>query len=271
MKENLFDLTGELTVITGGTGAIGKAFAVALLNAGARVCVWGRGKTVAIDKVLSEITAEAGARDRIFGVEADTSSKTQVEEALARVVREFGKPTVLINGVGGNKSKTSFIDTDIDTFREILDLNLVAGLVIPTQVFAEFWIREKTEGAIINIASMTSYKPLSGVWAYDAAKAGVLNLTMASAKEFAPHGIRVNGIAPGFFVGHQNKNLLYDDYETGKLSARGKSIIERTPYGRFGEAADLHGAVVFLASRKASGFITGVTLPVDGGFLIDGI
>lgn len=117
---------------------------------------------------------------------------------------------------------------------------------------------------------MASYTPLSGVWAYDAAKAGVLNLTMASAKEFAPYKIRVNGIAPGFFLGRQNRALLVDQ-ASGELTERGKAIIERTPYGRFGEVQELAGAALFLASNKASGFVTGVTIPVDGGFLADNI
>jgi NAD(P)-dependent dehydrogenase (short-subunit alcohol dehydrogenase family) len=117
---------------------------------------------------------------------------------------------------------------------------------------------------------MTSYNPLSGVWGYDAAKAGVLNLTRATANEFAPHGIRVNAIAPGFFLGKQNRALLVDA-ETGKLTPRGQAIIARTPFGRFGEPEELVGATLFLASRKASGFVTGVSIPVDGGYLVHNI
>ena len=113
--------------------------------------------------------------------------------------------------------------------------------------------------------------PLSGVWAYNAAKSAVLNLTEGAAREFAAHGIRVNGIAPGFFLGHQNRALLVADDRTGELTPRGRSIIERTPFGRFGEPADLEGATLFLASRTASGFVTGVTIPVDGGYLVDTI
>lgn len=269
MNNDLFDLSGDVAVITGGTGAIGKAFACALVNAGAKVCVWGRGRTVPLSEAAGEIARETGAADRVFGFEADTASKQQVEEVLGRVEKEVGAPTVLINGVGGNRGKASFVDVDLADFEEVLHLNLISGLVIPTQVFADFWIRKNARGSVINLASMASYVPLSGVWAYDAAKAGVMNLTMAAAKEFAPYGIRVNAIAPGFFVGYQNKGLLFENFDEGKLTARGKSILERTPYGRFGEASDLHGAVVFLASSKASGFITGVTIPVDGGFLVD--
>jgi NAD(P)-dependent dehydrogenase (short-subunit alcohol dehydrogenase family) len=151
-----------------------------------------------------------------------------------------------------------------------LRLNLVAGLLVPTKILAARWIERKVKGTIINIASMASYVPLSGVWGYDAAKAGVLNLTQAAAKELAPHGIRVNAIAPGFFLGKQNRALLVDE-KTGELTARGQAIIKRTPYGRFGEAAELAGALLFLASPRASGFITGVSIPVDGGFLVDNI
>jgi NAD(P)-dependent dehydrogenase (short-subunit alcohol dehydrogenase family) len=133
-------------------------------------------------------------------------------------------------------------------------------------VVASYWIEKKIKGSIINLASMTSYKPLSGVWAYNAAKAGVLNLTMAAANEFAPYGIRVNAIAPGFFLGKQNRALLVDQ-KTGQYTDRGKAIIAHTPFGRFGDPWELAGATLFLASANASGFVTGVSIPVDGGYL----
>jgi NAD(P)-dependent dehydrogenase (short-subunit alcohol dehydrogenase family) len=158
----------------------------------------------------------------------------------------------------------------METFRFVLQLNLVAGLMVPTKIFAAWWIERKIRGSIINITSMASYLPLSGVWAYDAAKAGVLNLTQGAAKELAPHGIRVNAIAPGFFLGKQNRALLIDE-KTGELTPRGHSIIAHTPFGRFGETAELAGALLFLASPRAAGFVTGVSLPVDGGYLINNI
>jgi NAD(P)-dependent dehydrogenase (short-subunit alcohol dehydrogenase family) len=179
-------------------------------------------------------------------------------------------PEVLINGVGGNRGKSRFTDVDVAQFEEVLRLNLTAGLLVPTKAFASRWLEVHVEGAIINIASMSSYIPLSGVWAYDAAKAGVLNLTMACAKEFAPHGIRVNAIAPGFFLGKQNRALLIDE-ETEELTERGRAVIEHTPLGRFGNADELAGAVLYLASNRASGFVTGVTIPVDGGYLVHNI
>lgn len=158
----------------------------------------------------------------------------------------------------------------MELFETALRLNLVAGLMIPTKVVGAYWIGRKIKGSIINMTSMSSYLPLSGVWAYGAAKAGVLNLTQAAAKEFAPYGIRVNAIAPGFFVGKQNRALLIDE-KTGGLTDRGKAIIAHTPFGRFGEAHELAGALLFLASDKASGFITGISLPVDGGYLVHNI
>jgi NAD(P)-dependent dehydrogenase (short-subunit alcohol dehydrogenase family) len=159
-------------------------------------------------------------------------------------------------------------ETDIFLFEEVLKLNLVAGLMIPTKVLCRHWISRKEQGSVINLASMSSYIPLCGVWDYDAAKLGVLSLTMAAAREFAPYGIRVNAIAPGFFTGKQNRALLVEE-RTGDLTQQGKDIISRTPCGRFGEPGDLSGAVIYLASDAASGFVTGIYLPVDGGFLVD--
>ena len=138
-------------------------------------------------------------------------------------------------------------------------------------MFARYWIATKTSGSIINLASMAGYLPLSGVWAYSAAKSAVVNLTYATAKEFAPNGIRVNAVAPGFFMGNQNRALLVADDETGELTPRGQAIINHTPFGRFGAIGDLEGTTLFLASPKASGFLTGVVIPVDGGYLIDNI
>ncbi len=268
---DLFDLSDELILMTGGTGTIGLAFGEALLNAGARLIIWSRGKTIPIEQITAQLSEKTGASDRIFGFEVDVSDKKSTESGFKRVIDEVGVPTVLINGAGGNRGKSDFIDADLEVFEEVLKLNLLGGLMIPTQVVARYWIENNLEGSIINVASATSFMPLSGVWAYDAAKSAVLNLTMGAAKEFAPHGIRVNGIAPGFFIGHQNRDLLYTDFSKEELSPRGKAIIDHTPYNRFGVPEDLFGTVVFLASKKASGFVTGVTLPVDGGYLVDNI
>ncbi len=267
----MFNLENEIIIITGGTGTIGKAFSKALLGAGAKVVLWSRGITVPIQSTVKEIEKNADVKGRVSGYAVDVSDKKSVEAGLSLVVDEIGIPTVLINGAGGNRGKSSFIDADTELFEEILKMNLLGGLMIPTQILASYWIENNLQGSVINVASAASYIPLSGVWAYDAAKSAVMNLTMGAAKEFAPYGIRVNGIAPGFFIGHQNRDLLYTDFEKKELSPRGQSIIDHTPYKRFGNTEDLHGTVVFLASKKASGFITGVTIPVDGGYLVDNI
>ncbi len=190
--------------------------------------------------------------------------------ALSETESLAGVPRLLVNGVGGNLGKCAFVDIDMETFDKVLHLNLAAGLVIPTKAFAAYWIGKGIQGTIVNIASMAAHIPLSGTWAYGAAKAGVVNLTMASAKEFAPYGIRVNALSPGFFIGKQNKALLIDE-NTGSLTERGKAVIAHTPFGRFGEAGELAGALLFLANPNASGFVTGVTIPVDGGYLIQNI
>ncbi len=268
---NLFDLSGEIVLITGGTGVIGSAFGEALVNAGATVVLWSRGISTSPEETLKELERKTGKKGKIFSFTVDTSRKDEVQSGLKEVIEKVGVPTVLINGVGGNRGKSSFIDADIDQFEDILKMNLLGGLVIPTQVIAEYWIKKGQEGSIINLASSASYVPLSGVWAYDAAKAAVMNLTAATAKEFAPYNIRVNSIAPGFFAGIQNRTLLYEDYDKKILTDRGKAIINHTPFGRFGDPEELHGAVVFLASKKASGFITGISISVDGGYLIDNI
>ncbi|UCF99699.1 MAG: SDR family oxidoreductase [Spirochaetaceae bacterium] len=266
----MFGLSDSVAVITGGAGAIAGSLAAALLKAGAKVALWGHHQST-IDEALIRLRSEIqGAGDRLFGYQVDTGSEQAVQTAIAATEEAFGAPNLLINGVGGNRGKCPFVEQDMETFEFVLRLNLVAGLMVPTKVFASYWIGKKIEGVIINMTSMASYVPLSGVWAYDAAKAGVLNLTQASAKEFASNRIRVNAIAPGFFVGKQNRALLYDE-KTGELTERGRAIIAHTPYGRFGETDELAGALLFLASSKASGFVTGISLAVDGGYLIDNI
>ena len=268
--EDMFGLSDTVAVITGGAGAIAGALAAALLRAGAQVALWGHHQST-IDGAIGRLRGEIdGAEARLFGHEVDTGEEQAVRTALEATEKNFGTPNLLVNGVGGNRGKCAFVEQDMETFEFVLKLNLIAGLMVPTKVFASYWIGDKIKGAVINMTSMASYVPLSGVWAYDAAKAAVLNLTQASAKEFAPYGIRVNAIAPGFFVGKQNRALLYDE-NTGELTDRGRAIIARTPYGRFGETDELAGALLFLASPKASGFVTGVSLAVDGGYLVDNI
>lgn len=268
--EDLFGLEGKTVVITGGGGGIPGNLAIAFAKAGAKVVLWGRGTNHPMEAAAAQIRDAAGT-GTVVAVTVDTGSKEACEAAILESERLAGAPPdILVNGVGGNRGKTPFVDVDEKLFREILDLNLMAGLVTPTRAFARYWIARGIKGNVINMTSMTSYKGLSGTWAYNAAKAGLLNLNEALAKELAPHGIRVNAIAPGFFVGNQNRALLIDE-KTGDLTARGKSIVSRTPFGRFGKFEELWGATLFLASDSASGFVTGVSIPVDGGYLTDNI
>ena len=268
--EQMFGLEETVAVITGGAGVIASALAEALLRAGARVALWGHQRRT-IDEALRRLGAILpDGSGRIYGREVDAGEEADCRQALQATESDLAAPNLLINGVGGVAGRCPLTEQDVGSFEQVLRLNLVAGLLVPTKILAARWIERKVKGTIINIASMASYVPLSGVWGYNAAKAGVLNLTQAAAKELAPHGIRVNAIAPGFFLGKQNRALLVDE-KTGELTARGQAIIKRTPYGRFGEAAELAGALLFLASPRASGFITGVSIPVDGGFLVDNI
>lgn len=267
----LFSLMDKRVIITGGAGAIASTLAEALVKAGARVCLWGRGTNHPVEAAVQDLAEKSGHAEACFGVTVDTGNEEDVRRAIAETEQKMGIPNVLINAAGGNKGKSSFTELDTALFSEILENNLLAGLVIPTKHIASYWISKKIAGSIINMTSMSSYKPLSGVWAYDAAKSAVLNLTMATAKEFAPHGIRVNAIAPGFFVGNQNRLLLYKDESMTELTDRGKAIIARTPFGRFGKHEELIGTTIFLCSDHVSGFITGVSIPVDGGFLVDNI
>ncbi|MFZ4615450.1 MAG: SDR family oxidoreductase [Rectinemataceae bacterium] len=266
--DTLFSLKGRRAVITGGAGQLPGDLAVAFAMAGAEVCLWGRGSSAPMSEAASRVREAAGpGAGRVMALTVDTGDAEACQKAIVETEELLGPPDLLLNGVGGNRGKAPFVDLDEKVFAEILTLNLMGGLVTPTRAFARYWIAKGIKGTVITIPSMGSYRALSGVWAYDAAKAAVLNLTAGLAKELAPHGIRVNGIAPGFFIGAQNRALLLD--EKGDLTARGKSIISRTPFGRFGEKAELRGAALFLASDSASAFVTGVTIPVDGGFLTD--
>lgn len=270
--EELFSLEGDIAVVTGGAGVLPSAMASVLARAGAKVAVWGRGTHHPVDEAAEKLREETGApAESIIGVTVDTADEAGVARALKETEKRLGMPNILVNGVGGNRGKGDFVDIDVETFEQVLSMNLTAGLIIPLKQFAKRWIDTGTEASVINLASMTSYKALSGVWAYNAAKSAVMNLTEGAAKEFAAKGIRVNGIAPGFFLGYQNRSLLIKNDETGELTDRGAAIISRTPFGRFGKMDDIEGATLFLASKRASGFVTGVTLPVDGGYLVDNI
>ena len=268
--DNMFGLEDKIVIITGGGGVIARAMSNAFLKAKAKVVLWDISQDN-INEAISGLSEDTENKENIKGMIVDTTSEKSVENAIAETEKVFGKPTSLINAAGGNRGKNPFVETDIEQFEFVLKLNLVAGLAVPTKVFAKYWIANKIKASIINMTSMASYIPLSGVWAYDAAKAAVLNLTMATANEFAADGIRVNAIAPGFFIGKQNKALLIKDDKTGELTDRGKQVIGHTPFGRFGDISELTGAAIFLLSDNASGFVTGISLPVDGGYLVHNV
>jgi NAD(P)-dependent dehydrogenase (short-subunit alcohol dehydrogenase family) len=261
-----FSLAGKTAVVTGGGGTLCGAIACGFAQAGANVVLWGRGRPSLDDTV--RMVGSCSGSSRATAVVVDLTDEAQIASALRQSMAEYGCIDILLNGVGGSSIRRPLVELDREDFESVLRLNLLAGCILPTKHLAKYWVENRVQGAIINIASMGSYIPLSGGWAYSAAKAAVVNQTMAHARELAPHGIRVNAIAPGFFLGKQNRRLLTKD--DGSPTPRGQAVLAHTPMGRFGEPADLVGAAVFLAS-EASAFVTGITLPVDGGFLCHGI
>ena len=264
------DLKDKVAVVTGAGGVLMSEFAAALAECGAKVA-------------LLDINYDAAkaVADRIgenaFAVKADCLDKNSLEEAKAKVNEKFGKVNFLINGAGGNNPRATtanetfdeavaegakdFFGLDESGIRFVFDLNITSAF-LTTQVFA----KEMTEGGgnIINISSMNAYRPLTKIPAYSAAKAGISNFTEWLAVHFAPVGIRVNAIAPGFFVTNQNRDLLFN--KDGSPTARTNKILSHTPQKRFGEVSDLIGTLLWLASDEASGFVTGTVIPVDGGF-----
>ena len=261
----LFDLTGEVAVVLGGTGGLGGAMAEGLAQAGAQVAILGR----------SQERGEAKAKEyskhanTIF-VSVDALDPKSLQHAEQKIEKELGPVTVLVNAAGGNQPaavvtpENPMVTLPLSAWKENFDLNLVGGALLPCQIFGAGMLKRK-KGSIINIASVSAHIPLSKVVAYSAAKAAVLNLSQFLSREWAPHGVRVNTITPGFFPAEQNRKLLFKD--DGTPTDRAKSIMGHTPMGRFGEPNELIGAAVFLASSKASGFVTGIDLRVDGGFL----
>jgi NAD(P)-dependent dehydrogenase (short-subunit alcohol dehydrogenase family) len=267
---NLFDLTGEVAVVLGATGVLGGAMAEGLAAAGAKVAVLGRNSARGEARVRS-IQKQGGTAGFFPANAIDPGSLKAAREAL---LSRLGTPTILVNAAGGNDPRVTvsaerpFDEIDVTDWRENFDLNLVGGALIPCQVFGPM-MKDNRKGSIINIASVAAHLPLSRVVAYSAAKAAVLNLTVFLAREWASHHVRVNSITPGFFPGEQNRHLLFN--ENGTATPRGQVILGHTPMARFGNPDELVGAAVFLASGQASGFVTGVDLRVDGGFLSQAI
>lgn len=261
-----FALSGRVAVVTGGTGVLGGAMARALADAGARVAITGRRAGVA-EEVARSIVANGG---EAMPLPADVRDPESLRNASEELQAAWGPAHVLVNAAGGNRADAlvhgdqTLFGLDADAFRDVVDLNLT-GTLLAIQAFGEAMAREG-RGSIVNISSMAARKPLTRVIGYAAAKAGVDNLTrwlaVHAARTWGP-GVRVNAIAPGFFLGDQNRAMLTND--DGSPTERGRTILEHTPMGRFGDPDDLAGTAVWLAS-DASRFVTGVVVPVDGGY-----
>lgn len=264
------DLSNKVVAITGAGGVLMREFARAMAECGAKVALLDVNEQAA-----KEVASQIG--ENALAVKTDCLDKSSVANAKEIINRKWGKVNFLVNGAGGNNPKAtcdneymaqdlpaetkSFFDLDEKGLRFVFDLNITSAFLV-TQVFAADMI--ETGGDIINISSMNAFRPLTKIPAYSAAKAGISNFTQWLAVHFAPCNIRVNAIAPGFFVTNQNRALLFD--KDGNPTPRTGKILAGTPMKRFGEASELIGALLFLADRNSSGFITGVILPVDGGF-----
>lgn len=263
---DLFDLSSEVAVVIGATGVLGGALAEGLAAAGASVAVVGRNEERG--RARADLIRGAGHQAAFFA--ADAIDRASLAAAHRAIEKTLGAPTILVNAAGGNDPKVTvtaenaFGSITVENWRANFDLNLVGGALLPCQEFGPAMV-ERKRGSVINIASVSAHLPLSRVVTYSAAKAAVLNLTQFLAREWAPGGVRVNSITPGFFPAEQNRRLLF--HEDGSPTPRAQAILGHTPMARFGEAKELIGAAVFLASAKASGFVTGIDLRVDGGFL----
>lgn len=262
-----YDFTGKTIVITGGAGILGGEIACALVGCNANVAIIDRDPALA-QRFIKRLESPVGRAIIVYG---DVLNADLLRQTAEHVVKEFGTVDALINAAGGNKPQATtskdlaFFDLPPEALKFVFDLNII-GTILPSQVFGKIFA-QKGEGNILNISSMSAYRPLTRVPAYSAAKAGVSNFTqwlaVHMAQEYSPK-IRVNAIAPGFFLTEQNRYLLTDE-KTGELTPRGHAIIAHTPMGRFGVPEDLLGAVLWLLSPLSS-FVTGAVIPIDGGF-----
>lgn len=265
--ESLFGLAGQVAAVTGGGGVLCGAMSRALARAGAKVAVLDLNEEAA-RRVADDVAAAGG---EAISVRCDVLDKASVEAAAQEVVRVFGQVDILINGAGGNKKQATtspdlaFFDLPADAVQWVFNLNFI-GTLLPSQVLGRL-MAEQGHGAILNVSSMNALRPLTRIPAYSAAKAAVSNFTqwlaVHLAQEYSPR-IRVNALAPGFFLTEQNRFLLTNE-ATGELTPRGQTIIAHTPMGRFGDPEDLIGTMLWLLSPGAE-FVTGVVVPVDGGF-----
>lgn len=264
--KNLFDITGKVIVITGGTGVLGKAIALHLAEQQARVVILGRKEEIG-EAIVQEIKAEGG--EALF-LKTDVMNREVLEQNRADILAAYGRIDVLLNAAGGNQPgatippASTIFDLQTEAFQQVLELNLM-GTVLPTQVFVKPMV-EQQSGVIVNFSSMAAFRPLTRVVGYAAAKAGISNFTAYLATEMAKkygEGIRVNAIAPGFFLTEQNRSLLTNP--DGSYTERGQDIIRQTPFGRMGRPEELCGTIQYLIS-DASRFVTGTVAVVDGGF-----
>jgi len=262
-----FSLKGKVAVVTGGTGILGREMAMGLANAGANVVIAARRKNLA-DELTRQIENETG--QICLAVQSDVTNKESLEFAAQKVNEAFGKVDILVNAAGGNvagaviQPHQSFFDLNLDDYQKVLDLNLT-GSILPTLVFCKPWLETK-RGVVVNISSMTAARAIIRVMGYSMAKAAIDNFTKWLAVELSTkygEGIRVNAIAPGFFITEQNRNLLTN--ADGSYTDRGQKVINQTPIKRFGNADELIGTLVWLCS-DASKFVTGTVVAVDGGF-----
>jgi NAD(P)-dependent dehydrogenase (short-subunit alcohol dehydrogenase family) len=262
----MFSLKGKYALITGATGVLGSVMSHALADAGANVVLIAR-KTDTLKKLAGAIAAKGG---KALFLEADVTRTDELEAAYARLRKETESLDIIVNAAGGNlpgatvPDDKSFFDVDAEAIRKVMDLNFM-GTVLPTKTFGRMMLQSKS-GSVINISSMASIRPLTRVMGYGSAKAAIDNFTQWLAVEMAAkygEGIRVNAIAPGFFLTEQNRTLLTNT--DGALTERGKKIIAQTPFKRFGSPEELTGTLLWLSS-DASKFVTGTVVPVDGGF-----
>jgi NAD(P)-dependent dehydrogenase (short-subunit alcohol dehydrogenase family) len=253
MSADLFSLEGKVAAVIGGGGVLAGAIALGLADARADVAVLGP-TAERVEKRAGEIRATGR---RAFGMAVDATRKADLERALARILQEFGRIDILVNGAGVN-SGTPFFEITEEEWQRLLDIDL-KSVFLACQVFGKAMVEAGNGGSIINISSASSGPPLSKVFTYAVAKGGVNQVTQFCAREFARNRVRVNAILPGFFPAEQNRKLLTEE--------RTRQIMNHTPMMRFGEAEELVGAAIFLAAEKASSFVTGSILRVDGGFM----
>ena len=249
---NLFDLTGKTAVAIGGNSVLGASIAKGMAEHGAKLAIVGRNLEKA-NQVVQEIE-ELGGNAKAF--QADVSSRESLTAVADEIEQWSGGFDILLNAPGKN-STTPFFELSDDEWDDIMDVNL-KGMMITCQIFAKKMIEQERKGSIINISSVSSTTPLSKVFTYSVSKAGVNSMTEYLSREFAPHGIRVNAIIPGFFPAEQNRKILSEE--------RVESIMNHTPMKRFGNPDELQGAAVWLSSNNASSFVTGALIRVDGGF-----